>query len=100
MAANPKAVADYRKGKKAAANSIKGAILRETRGAVPVEVVQRVLEEELDRGNNLPRPLPRDCTPRTFPPASLASVRPIFSDPLVGGSNPNPSKGESRGHCA
>ena len=50
MAANPKAVADYRKGKKPAANAIKGAILRETRGAVPVEVVQRVLEAELERG--------------------------------------------------
>ena len=49
MDANAKAVADYRKGKKAAANSIKGAILRETRGAVPVEVVQRVLEAELDK---------------------------------------------------
>ena len=49
MDANPKAVADYRKGKKAAANAIKGAILRETRGAVSVEVVQRVLEAELDR---------------------------------------------------
>ena len=49
MDANPKAVADYRKGKKAAANAIKGAILRETRGAVGVEVVQRVLEAELER---------------------------------------------------
>ena len=49
MGANPKAVADYRKGKKAAANSIKGAIMRETRGAVSVEVVQEVLEAELNK---------------------------------------------------
>ena len=49
MEANPKAVADYRKGKKAAANSIKGAIMRETRGAVSVEVVQEVLEAELNK---------------------------------------------------
>ena len=49
MAGNPKAVADYRKGKKAAANSLKGAIMRETRGSVRVDVVEHVLEQELSK---------------------------------------------------
>lgn len=49
MAANPKAVADYKKGKVAAANSIKGAIMRETKGAVRADVVEQVLKQELDR---------------------------------------------------
>ena len=34
IAANPKAVADFKKGKTAAANSIKGAVMRETKGSV------------------------------------------------------------------
>lgn len=50
MAANPKAVADYRAGKKAAANSLKGAVMKETRGSVRPDVVDRVLTEELERG--------------------------------------------------
>ncbi|MGL4551204.1 MAG: Asp-tRNA(Asn)/Glu-tRNA(Gln) amidotransferase subunit GatB [Gemmataceae bacterium] len=49
MAANPKAVADYRKGKKAAANSLKGAVMKELRGAGRADVVDRVLQAELDR---------------------------------------------------
>ncbi|MFO0928628.1 MAG: Asp-tRNA(Asn)/Glu-tRNA(Gln) amidotransferase subunit GatB [Gemmataceae bacterium] len=49
IAANPKAVADYKKGKAAAANAIKGAIMRETKGSVRADVVERVLKEELDR---------------------------------------------------
>jgi aspartyl-tRNA(Asn)/glutamyl-tRNA(Gln) amidotransferase subunit B len=47
IAANPKAMADYKKGKAAAANSIKGAILREIKGAAPADLVQQLLEEEL-----------------------------------------------------
>jgi aspartyl-tRNA(Asn)/glutamyl-tRNA(Gln) amidotransferase subunit B len=49
IAANPKAVADYKKGKTAAANAIKGAIMRETRGSVRPDVVEQLLKEELDR---------------------------------------------------
>ncbi len=49
MAANPKAVADYRKGKTAAANSLKGAVMKDLRGAGRADVVDRVLKEELGR---------------------------------------------------
>ncbi|NBO92458.1 MAG: Asp-tRNA(Asn)/Glu-tRNA(Gln) amidotransferase subunit GatB [Planctomycetia bacterium] len=49
MAANPKAVSDYRKGKKAAANSLKGAVMKELRGAGRADVVDRVLQTELER---------------------------------------------------
>ncbi len=44
------AVADDRGGKPAAANALKGAIMRETKGSVRADVVERVLREELDRG--------------------------------------------------
>jgi aspartyl-tRNA(Asn)/glutamyl-tRNA(Gln) amidotransferase subunit B len=49
MAANPKAVADYKKGKAAAANSLKGAVMRETKGSAPASLVEQVLKEELER---------------------------------------------------
>jgi aspartyl-tRNA(Asn)/glutamyl-tRNA(Gln) amidotransferase subunit B len=49
MAANPKAVADYKGGKAAAANAIKGAIMRETRGSVRPDVVEQVLKQELEK---------------------------------------------------
>jgi aspartyl-tRNA(Asn)/glutamyl-tRNA(Gln) amidotransferase subunit B len=49
IAANPKAVADYKKGKAAAANAIKGAIMRETKGSVRADLVEQVLKEELER---------------------------------------------------
>jgi aspartyl-tRNA(Asn)/glutamyl-tRNA(Gln) amidotransferase subunit B len=49
IAANPRAVADYKKGKAAAANAIKGAIMRETRGSVRPDVVEALLKAELDR---------------------------------------------------
>jgi aspartyl-tRNA(Asn)/glutamyl-tRNA(Gln) amidotransferase subunit B len=49
IAANPKAVADFKKGKAAAANSIKGAIMRETKGSVRADVVEKVLREELEK---------------------------------------------------
>jgi aspartyl-tRNA(Asn)/glutamyl-tRNA(Gln) amidotransferase subunit B len=48
MAANPKAVADFKKGKTAAANSLKGAIMRETRGSVRADLVEQVLRQELE----------------------------------------------------
>jgi aspartyl-tRNA(Asn)/glutamyl-tRNA(Gln) amidotransferase subunit B len=49
MAANPKAVADFKKGKTAAANSIKGAIMRETKGSVRADVVELLLRQELEK---------------------------------------------------
>jgi len=50
IAANAKAVADYKKGKTKAADAIKGAIMRETKGMAKTEVVQRLLLQELDKG--------------------------------------------------
>jgi aspartyl-tRNA(Asn)/glutamyl-tRNA(Gln) amidotransferase subunit B len=49
IAANPKAVADYKGGKAAAANAIKGAIMRQTKGSVRADVVEQVLKEELEK---------------------------------------------------
>ena len=49
IAANPKAVADFKKGKLKAADAIKGAVMRETRGMAKAEVVQQILQEELQR---------------------------------------------------
>jgi aspartyl-tRNA(Asn)/glutamyl-tRNA(Gln) amidotransferase subunit B len=45
--ANPKAVADYKKGKIKAADAIKGAVMRETKGLARTEVVQQLLMQEL-----------------------------------------------------
>src|SRR5438128_2054802 len=47
ISANPKAVADYKKGKVKAADAIKGAVMRETKGMAKTEVVQRLLIQEL-----------------------------------------------------
>jgi aspartyl-tRNA(Asn)/glutamyl-tRNA(Gln) amidotransferase subunit B len=49
IAANAKAVADYKKGKTKAADAIKGAVMRETRGMAKTELVQRLLLEELQK---------------------------------------------------
>jgi aspartyl-tRNA(Asn)/glutamyl-tRNA(Gln) amidotransferase subunit B len=49
IAGNPKAVADYKKGKAAAANSIKGAVMRETKGAAKPDVVDQLVREELQK---------------------------------------------------
>jgi aspartyl-tRNA(Asn)/glutamyl-tRNA(Gln) amidotransferase subunit B len=46
IGANPQAVADVKKGKAAAANKIKGEVMKANKGA-PSDVVQRLLEEEL-----------------------------------------------------
>ncbi len=46
IAANPQAVGDYKKGKVAAANRIKGHVMKSQKGA-PNDVVQKLLEEEL-----------------------------------------------------
>jgi aspartyl-tRNA(Asn)/glutamyl-tRNA(Gln) amidotransferase subunit B len=49
VAANARAVADYKRGKKQAANAIKGAVMRETRGTAPPELVDRLILEEIAR---------------------------------------------------
>lgn len=49
IAANPKAVADFKKGKTKAADAIKGAVMRETRGMAKIELVQEILLEELQK---------------------------------------------------
>jgi aspartyl-tRNA(Asn)/glutamyl-tRNA(Gln) amidotransferase subunit B len=47
IAANPKAVADFKKGKVKAADAIKGFVMRETKGKANTEVMQRLLQQEL-----------------------------------------------------
>jgi aspartyl-tRNA(Asn)/glutamyl-tRNA(Gln) amidotransferase subunit B len=47
IASNPKAVADYKKGKLKAADAIKGAVMRETKGMAQTEVVQQIVMQEL-----------------------------------------------------
>jgi aspartyl-tRNA(Asn)/glutamyl-tRNA(Gln) amidotransferase subunit B len=49
IAANPKAVADFKKGKTKAADAIKGAVMRETKGMAPMEQVQQLLLQELQK---------------------------------------------------
>ena len=46
---NPKAVTDYKAGKVAAANKIKGEVMKANKGA-PNDVVQRLMEAELAKG--------------------------------------------------
>jgi aspartyl-tRNA(Asn)/glutamyl-tRNA(Gln) amidotransferase subunit B len=50
IAANPKAVADFKKGKVKAADAIKGAVMRETKGMAKTEMVQRLVLQELEKG--------------------------------------------------
>ncbi len=47
IVANAKAVADFKKGKVKAADAIKGAVMRETKGMAKTERVQQLLLEEL-----------------------------------------------------
>ena len=49
IAANPKAVADFKNGKLKAADAIKGAVMRETRGMAQMEQVQRLMLQELEQ---------------------------------------------------
>jgi aspartyl-tRNA(Asn)/glutamyl-tRNA(Gln) amidotransferase subunit B len=49
IAGNPRAVADFKSGKKKAADAIKGAVMRETRGQANMEVLQKLLQEELEK---------------------------------------------------
>ena len=47
IAASPKAVADFQKGKVKAADAIKGLVMKETKGQADTEAVSRLLAEEL-----------------------------------------------------
>ncbi len=47
IAANPKAAADFRNGKTKAADAIKGAVMRETKGMAKTEMVQQIVLQEL-----------------------------------------------------
>ena len=47
IAANPKAVADFNKGKAKAADAIKGFVMRETKGMARTEMVQEVVMSEI-----------------------------------------------------
>ncbi len=49
IAANPKAVADFKKGKVKAADAIKGFVMRETKGMAKTEVVQQLVMQELTK---------------------------------------------------
>jgi Asp-tRNA(Asn)/Glu-tRNA(Gln) amidotransferase B subunit len=49
IAGNPKAAADYKKGKTKAADALKGAVMRETKGMAKTEVVHRLVIEELGK---------------------------------------------------
>jgi len=49
VAANPKSVADYKKGKAAAANSFIGVVKRETKGAAPADLALKLILEELQK---------------------------------------------------
>jgi aspartyl-tRNA(Asn)/glutamyl-tRNA(Gln) amidotransferase subunit B len=49
IADNPKAVADFKAGKVAAAQRIKGAVMKETKGAAKPDLVDRLIGEELAR---------------------------------------------------
>lgn len=46
--ANPKAVADYKKGKAAALNAIKGAVMRQAKGIARPDVVQQMILEQIE----------------------------------------------------
>jgi aspartyl-tRNA(Asn)/glutamyl-tRNA(Gln) amidotransferase subunit B len=49
IAANPKAVTDFKKGKVKALDAIKGAVMRETKGLAKTELVQQLLMQELQK---------------------------------------------------
>jgi aspartyl-tRNA(Asn)/glutamyl-tRNA(Gln) amidotransferase subunit B len=49
IAGNPKAVADFKKGKTKAADAIIGAVMRETKGMAKTEMVRQLVMEELQK---------------------------------------------------
>jgi aspartyl-tRNA(Asn)/glutamyl-tRNA(Gln) amidotransferase subunit B len=49
IAANPKAVADFKGGKAKAADAIKGRVMKETRGQARADLLQQILLDELQK---------------------------------------------------
>lgn len=49
ISANPKAVADFKKGKTAAAQAIKGNVMKETKGTAKPDLVQQLILQELEK---------------------------------------------------
>jgi len=49
IAANPKAVADFKKGKLQAVGAIKGAVMKATKGQANMQTVEKLLQEELQK---------------------------------------------------
>jgi aspartyl-tRNA(Asn)/glutamyl-tRNA(Gln) amidotransferase subunit B len=49
IAAHPKAVADFKRGRTKAADAIKGAVMRETKGMAKMETVQQLVMAELEK---------------------------------------------------
>ena len=49
IAANPKAVTDFKTGKVKALDALKGAVMRETKGMAKTEMVQQLLLQELQK---------------------------------------------------
>jgi aspartyl-tRNA(Asn)/glutamyl-tRNA(Gln) amidotransferase subunit B len=49
IAGNPKAVADYKKGKTKAADALKGAVMRQTRGQARADLLQQLVLQELEK---------------------------------------------------
>ena len=49
MAANPKAVADFKNGKLKAADSLKGRVMKETKGQARADLLQQILLDELQK---------------------------------------------------
>jgi aspartyl-tRNA(Asn)/glutamyl-tRNA(Gln) amidotransferase subunit B len=49
LAANAKAVADFKAGKTKAAQAIKGAVMRETKGTARPEVLEQLILEEIQK---------------------------------------------------
>src|SRR5262249_39805578 len=76
IAANPRAVADFKKGKAAAANAIKGAIMREAKGAARPRLVEQLLTEEPAKGEGGLRVVAGQLGPRA--PVVLAGVPAVW----------------------
>ncbi len=49
MAANPKAVADFKNGKVKAADALKGRVMKETKGQARADLLQQILLDELQK---------------------------------------------------
>lgn len=49
IAGNPKAVADFKAGKLKAVDALKGAVMKETRGRANMDMVQKLMMEELQK---------------------------------------------------